>query len=118
MKAPSLSSERLVFVPVSTVHLSQQYVNWLNDVEVYKYLETGGDYTIIKLEQFLKNVESKEILFWAIHLKSNNRHIGNIKIDPINARHGIGEYGIMIGDREQWRSGYAQEASRRIIEFC
>lgn len=118
MKAPQLYSERLYFIPVSLTHLSQEYVNWLNDPEVYRYLETGGDYSIEKLEKFLKVIESKEILFWAIHLKIGNKHIGNIKIDPINERHGVGEYGMALGDRTEWRKGYGKEASLRIIDFC
>lgn len=118
MKAPDLSSPRLFFVPVSLNHLTQQYVDWLNDPEVYAYLETGGEYSLEKLEDFLRNVETKEILFWAIHLKSSKKHIGNIKIDPLTERHGLGEYGIMIGERNEWGNGYATEASERIIEFC
>jgi RimJ/RimL family protein N-acetyltransferase len=118
MKPPELYSERLYYVPLSLNHLSQQYVNWLNDLEVYRYLETGGDYSIEKLEDFLKDIETKDMLFWAVHLKSNNKHIGNIKIDPINERHNIGEYGIMFGDRSEWGKGFATEASKRIIDFC
>jgi RimJ/RimL family protein N-acetyltransferase len=117
--APSLVSERLYYKPLSLEHLSVSYVNWLNDPEVYKYLETGGDYTIEKLEQYLKKIEeSEEILFWAIHIKTNNKHIGNIKIDPIDKKHGLGEYGIMIGDSVEWGKGYAKEASLRIIKYC
>ena len=37
-----------------------------------------------------------------IHLKENCKHIGNIKIDPINKKHGTGEYGIMMGDKDEW----------------
>lgn len=116
---PELSSERLNYVPLSLEHSSKQYVNWLNDFEVYKYLETGGDYTLEKLENYLKEVAAKEdLLFWAIHLKENNKHIGNIKIDPINRHHGWGEYGILMGDRTEWGKGYAAEASKTIIDFC
>jgi hypothetical protein len=61
-------------------HVSDEYVNWLNDAEVIRYLETGGDYTREKLQDFLSSVEKNQILFWAIHLKSNNKHIGNINI--------------------------------------
>lgn len=118
MIAPYLESERLSYRPVSMSHLSQDYVNWLNDPEVYRYLETGGNYTIEMLNAFLEEVEKKEILFWGIHLKSNGIHIGNIKIDPINERHGIGEYGILMGRTGEWGKGYAKEASQAIIDFC
>ena len=70
------------------------------------------------LENYLLNVEKSKILFWAIHLKKNNNHIGNIKIDPINLKHQLGEYGIMIGDVNEWKKGYAYEATKTVINYC
>lgn len=118
MKAPELISERLFFEPLGGVHLSNEYVYWMNDPEVNIYLESGGDYSIEKLELFLKQVESNSILFWAIRLKDSGKHIGNIKIDPVNERNRTGEYGILIGDKKEWGKGYATEASNTILEFC
>lgn len=118
MKAPSLESERLFFKPLSLEHFSQEYVDWMNDPDVNRYLESGGDYTLKKLRSFLENVENKEILFWAIHLKSNGKHIGNIKIDPVIEKHGLAEYGIMMGRKTEWGKGYAGEATMRIIDYC
>lgn len=116
--APNLESERLIYVPLSLAHLSQEYVDWLNNPSIYKYLETGGNYTMEMLQNYLLEAEKKNILFWAIHLKVNNKHIGNIKIDPVNLKHGLCEYGIMIGDIDEWGKGYAFEASTTIINYC
>jgi RimJ/RimL family protein N-acetyltransferase len=118
MKAVKLESERLVFLPLSLKHLSQEYVDWLNDFEVNRYLESRQGYNIKLLENFLKEQERKDILFWAIHIKEKNKHIGNIKIDPINLESNSGEYGILIGDKSSWGKGYAKEASSRIINYC
>ena len=117
METPILESERLTYIPVSLKHLSKDYVAWLNDPDVYKFLETRGNYTFDKLKRFLKECELTPKLFWAIHLKSNNLHIGNIKIDPINVNHSIGEYGIMMGRKTEWGKGYAKEATERVIDF-
>lgn len=116
--ADHLESERLYYKPLSILHLSDRYVSWLNNPHVYKYLETGGDQNKETLRQYLIDVEKKNMLFWGIHLKNNNEHIGNIKIDPINRRHGLGEYGILMGEESQWGKGYAKEASIRIINYC
>ena len=116
---PNLTSERLYYKPLSLFHLHDYYVNWMNDLDVIKYLESGGNYNLELLEEYLKGIEEKpEVLFWAIHLKENDKHIGNIKIDPINKRHGLGEYGIMMGDKIEWGKGYAKEASLRILKYC
>lgn len=116
-QAKVLSSSRLTYVPLSISHLSQSYADWINDPAVNKYLETRQT-TLTQLEDFLKEQEKKDILFWAIHLKENNKHIGNIKIDPIDSSESSGEYGILMGDKSEWKKGYAKEASDRIIQFC
>ena len=118
MKAEILHSERLLLKPLSLEHLSEMYVQWMNDPDVNQYLETGGDYTLEKLKTFLTEVESNDILFWGIHVKSNDLHIGNIKIDPVNEKHGLCEYGILMGNKSEWGKGYAKEASLRIIDYC
>jgi len=117
-KAPLLESERLIFKPLGLEHLSSAYVDWMNDRDVVKYLESGGDYNFEMLKDFLGGVQDEEVLFWAIHLKSNNKHIGNIKIDPVWMRHMICEFSILMGDKMEWGKGYAKEASLRIIDFC
>ena len=118
MKAQILENGRLILKPLSLVHLSQDYVDWLNDIEVYKYLETGGNYTIDMLRDYLIDVEKKDIYFWGIHLKENNLHIGNIKIDPVNSKHSVAEYGIMVGRKSEWGKGYAKEATLIILNYC
>ena len=112
-----LQSDRLVFRPISLVYLTERYVSWLNNPEVYKYLETGGNYTLEMLKDYLIEVEHKKMLFWGIHIKHSDEHIGNIKIDPVNRRHGLGEYGILMGEPSQWGKGYAKEASLRILDY-
>lgn len=118
MKACYLESERLYFKPLSMSNLSKKYVSWMNDSDVNRYLESGGDYTIEKLETYLEEQVKKEIFFWAIYLKKSNKHIGNIKIDPINFEDNTGEYGIMIGDKNEWGKGFANESSVKIISYC
>ena len=118
MESLFIESERLIFRPLDSSYLSQEYVNWMNDKEVNKYLESGGDYTIEKLKDFLNEVEKSSILFWAIIIKDSNKHIGNIKIDPISKRNKTGEYGILIGDKKEWGKGYAKEASKAVLNFC
>ena len=116
---PILESERLVLEPLSLKHLSKNYLNWLNDPEVNKFTEQSFKKSSINdLQDYLKSVDEKKILFWAIKIKKNGKHIGNIKIDPINKIQRYGEYGILIGDKSCWGQGLAKEASKRVIEYC
>ncbi len=118
MKTIDIESERLIFKRVSSEHISVEYVSWINDPEVNRYLETRGNYTLDLLKSYIEEQHNKESYFWAIHLKDSNKHIGNIKIDPINFETKSGEYGILIGDKSNWGKGYASEATKRIIKYC
>lgn len=102
MKCSTIDTKRLQLVPLSTSFASDDYVNWMNDSEVNEYLESGGNYTLDMLTCFLKDVEKKDILFWAIIVKRSQKNIKNIIIDTINWKYGNGEYVILIGDHDSW----------------
>lgn len=115
---PIIETERLILKPISIKFCSNEYVNWLNDPEIYQYLDNGGNYTFEALKEYLTKYTESPACFWAIIIKNSNTHIGNIKIDPINLRNQIGEYGILMGDKNCWGKGYAKEASKAVIKFC
>jgi ribosomal-protein-alanine N-acetyltransferase len=114
----NLETQRLKLEPMSLKFCTDKYLKWLNDIEIYKFLETGGNYTIESLSSYIVNITENPVLFWAIIEKQSGEHIGNIKIDPINLRNSIGEYGILMGDKEFWGCGYAMEASQVVISYC
>ena len=118
MKAITLQTERLTLERLLKTHQSQRYLGWMNDSMVYEFLESGGDYTLEDLNSYLHKVENSDIYFWAILKNEGNKHIGNIKIDPIDYKNKYGEYGIMIGDKTEWGKGFALEASQLVLEFC
>ncbi len=113
-----LHTSRLILEPIGIDHATENYVSWLNDPEVYAYLDTNGGYTLENLRSYINDTIVNKTLFWAIIIKDLNKHIGNIKIDPINTRHNYAEYGIMLGDKTEWGKGYAKEASLAVIKHC
>jgi RimJ/RimL family protein N-acetyltransferase len=50
------------------------------------------------------------VLFLGIKSKTLGRHVGNIKLGPIDLNHRVAEVGIMIGDRDSWGQGIAPES--------
>ena len=85
----TFESARLVFRPLGSNYVTKEYLNWLNDPEVTRYLEIFGPYSEDQLKDYLQSVDKNDrLMFWAIHIKENNKHIGNIKIDPVNRHHG------------------------------
>lgn len=117
MENIDLESERLTLTRVSIKHVSIEYLNWINDPEVHRYIETKGNYTMALLKAYVEERYKDEVYFWAIHLKGSNKHIGNIKIDPILIETKSAEYSILMGDKTNWGKGYAKEASLRILKY-
>lgn len=112
-----LETERLILEPISSKHCTETYLDWLNDPEVYRWLETRGSQTMPMLKEYINQQLINKSSMWAIKIKSINKHIGNIKIDPINIKHSVGEFGILMGDKSEWGKGYAREASTEIMNY-
>jgi ribosomal-protein-alanine N-acetyltransferase len=118
VSTPLLEGDRVILKPITESFCTQKYLSWLNDPEVYKYLSSGGDFTMDQLVNFVRRKSFEDIFFWAIIVKENYSHIGNIKIDKIDKKDLHGEYGIMIGDKSVWGKGYAAEVSKIVIDYC
>jgi [ribosomal protein S5]-alanine N-acetyltransferase len=104
-------------IPVSFKHCTPTYNSWLNDDKITKYLETKSS-TMEQLEQYIEYKMATDDLFLAIHLKSNDNHIGNIKIEALHPIHSFAEYGILMGEEKEWGKGYAYEASMAVLDFA
>ncbi len=78
MKVLRLESERLILEPLTLRHLSEKYVSWMNDIDVYKYLETGGNYTQEDLDLYLRDQEEKKIFFWGNSFEGIKKNISEI----------------------------------------
>lgn len=115
---PLLEGDRITLKPLTLAFCSEKYLSWLNDSDVYAHLDAGGNYTMEDLYSFVNKNAVEDVLFWAIVVKEDNNHIGNIKIDKINTTELNGEYGIMIGEKSVWGKGYGAEASKIVIDYC
>lgn len=114
----SLDNERIYLKKLSKDELKGNYVSWLNDKEVCKYNSHGEiEYTEQMALEFINSLEndkSKEV--YAIYLKENNIHIGNISIQQIDKRNNKAEIAYLFGEKQYWGQGYAKEASKIILK--
>ena len=101
---------------------SLEYLVWLNDPVVQEYTRRRGRKVAkADLERFLENAEnSKQDQHLAIILKESNKHIGNLSLlqemyDDPQSRNA--ELTIMVGDKNEWGKGYAQEAISIATKF-
>ena len=120
MRRPFLVGQRLYLRFLEESDITEDYIGWLNNHEVTRYLETGKfpstPQTVRKyLERF---IESTTDLIFAIVDRETEQHIGNITLNNINWIHRTADTGILIGQKEFWGRGYAFEAWSLIIEYA
>lgn len=105
-----VTGDRIYLKVLDKSDVCQEYCDWLNDPVVNKYLETHQ----ASVEDLEKYVEEKlyalDCLLFGIFLKDNNKHIGNIKLEPIDFKNETAIIGILIGDKDHWNKGFATEA--------
>ena len=109
---PGLRGERIELRPLTVADVSDAYVGWMNDATTNRFMETRWrSHSRADVEAFVadKQGSDREHLF-GIFLNESGRHIGNLKIGPIDPNHGRGDLSYFIGDPDARGQGYASEA--------
>jgi [ribosomal protein S5]-alanine N-acetyltransferase len=110
--APILT-ERLMLRTLTKSDVTEQYLHWLLDTEITRYLEVrfSPEQTLETLEQFVISAnDSSDTLLLGIFTRDESRHIGNVKIGPVCGNHNRADVGFLIGERDAWGKGFASEA--------
>jgi ribosomal-protein-alanine N-acetyltransferase len=115
-----LTGERIYLRRVRPDDVNETYCRWMNDPEVNKYLESRfSPHTMASLREYVAGKQGDEKnAFFAIILKQGPRHIGNIKLGPIDTIHRLADIGLMIGEKDCWGQGYASEAIRLVVGYA
>lgn len=113
-----LKGERVVLRPVRPEDVTDQYVAWMSDPEVNRFMETR--FKTHGREDIAAFVESQRadanVRFFAITLKEDGRHVGNIKL-AVRSGHATGEISLFIGDKAQWGRGLGSEAIALVRDY-
>lgn len=106
------ADDRVELFALEPKHVTPAYVSWVNDPEVNRFLESRFvQQTEDSVRQFVEAAaRDQHGLFWGIRSVALDRHVGNIKLAPIDRHHLRGEVGIMIGDRDAWGLGIGSRA--------
>ncbi len=114
-----LQTERLALRTLDPGALSEQYLTWVNDPELTRFLEIRfRTHSRADLSEFVSTMnQSIDNLLLGLFVKADGRHIGNIKLGPVSAPHERADIGLLIGDRSVWGKGYATEAIRAVTSY-
>ncbi|MBI3954328.1 MAG: GNAT family N-acetyltransferase [Chloroflexi bacterium] len=120
MQRPFLVGQKLLLRPLEESDVSEEYVGWLNDQEVTRYLETGKfPATLETVRKYLERFQgSATDVILAIVDRGTGQHVGNVTLNHINWVHRTADTGLMIGRKDFWGKGYAFEAWSLIIEYA
>ena len=95
-------------------------INYLNDPDVLRYLETGIPYPVT-LNEELKWFEAisafKDSYRYAIEAIEGSHYIGDCGINSIDWKNSVASTVIFIGNKEYWSKGYGTEAMQILLAF-
>lgn len=114
-----LKSGGVILRQIELADCTTDYVNWLNDVEVNRYLETRWSrQTLQTVKKFVSDqLDSEHSILLAIVLPDDRRHIGNIKLGMMNKHHHFADISYFIGDKSMWGKGIATKCINMISDY-
>lgn len=102
---------------LSKKNATKEYCGWLNNPEINQYLETRKA-TIIGLKKYIEEKnKNPNCLFLGIFFKENQKHIGNIKLEPIEFKNQKATISILIGEKNYWGRGIGTEAIALLVDY-
>lgn len=103
-----LVGPRVTLTPFMPEHLSQRYLDWLNDPEVNAYSRRKGmPSTIDDARRYMASLRPDEIV---LAILVGDRHVGNVKLGPVDWENACADISILVGERDVWGKGVGAEA--------
>ena len=120
MKSYFLNGKRIGMRRLSEDDLTEEYFQWLNDPETTRFIDAG--YFPNDWESFRSYLETmnrdQSAVFLGIFWKENKKHVGNVKLAPIDWIHRRAEYSILIGNKHYWNMGICLETTYLVCKHA
>ncbi len=114
-----LEGKRLYLRPVDLSDL-EEFQRFANDPDVRQYLLNVLPISKMHEENWIKKTMERnpnDVTF-AVVLKKDNKLLGCMSLGDIDYINGFATTGSMLGAKEEWNKGYAQEAKMLILEYA
>ncbi len=120
MKRPFLIGERVYLRSLQESDLGEEYLRWLDDYEVTRFLEVGKfPSNSAMLGKYLERFQNSTAqLIFAIMDQETEAFIGTATLNLISWVHRTADTGLMIGNKDFWGKGYAVEVWSLVIDYA
>lgn len=120
LRIPTISTSRLLIRPLAIEDITQEYLEWLNNPEVTKFLEirrASQTFNIVKDYLISKNTDYKQGIHFGIFDNDGQRHVGTVTFNLQNEFHKTADISFVIGHPDAQDKGYATEAVHGALYF-
>jgi RimJ/RimL family protein N-acetyltransferase len=118
-ESPFLVGEKVLLRAVTDADVTDQYVAWLSDQEVTRFMGWRGFPSARhQVAEYVRSQEADDTLFLAIVSRQDQAHVGNIHLGPIDWVHRRAELAMILGDKAAWGKGYMTEAFELVIRHA
>ena len=96
------------------------FVRWFNDGDVLEHLAMRAPMSAAAESGWFDRMlaaQGTTDYHFVVCLAEGGRPIGTIGLHGIDFTHGFAEFGIAIGEKDEWGKGYGLDATRAICDF-
>lgn len=114
-----IRGERVYLRPSERADLPA-FVRWLNDADVAATLAVRAPMSVAAEEAWFERMlaaQGRTDYHFVICLLDDDRPIGTIGLHEVDRDNGRAEFGIAIGEKDEWGKGYGTDALRAICDF-
>ena len=114
-----IEGSNIILEPFSYKYVNNNYLSWMKDLETTKFIKkTKTNISLNDLLLFAKKmIDSNFDYFYAILFKKNLKHIGNVRLGPIDFKVMKSNFGILIGNKNFHGIGIGTEVLSLIKKF-
>ena len=120
MNSNKMMGEKYSLSPLTLDDITKEYIAWLNDPIVNKFLEVKHvNQTLETVTEYINDFyKDNEKYIWGIYSIEDRLFIGTVSLINVNRYHNMADLGIMIGNSDYWGKSAAEEAYSLVIDFA
>lgn len=119
-RLPIIKTDRLVLRDIEIQDISEEYIKWLNNCDITKYLEIRfHEQTREMVLKYACNALTniKETMHFGIYDNLGKRLIGTVTLPSINWTHLYADISFVVGHPGTSNQGFATEAVKGVVYY-